>query len=178
MDATIAALIDFIAAHRDWAFWIALAFALVENIAVISFIIPSTAILVGVGALVATGSLDFWPIWIGASIGAIIGSTVSWWLGLRYGDAILAMWPLRKYPDLVARANATMAKYGPLAIIMGHFIGPLRPFVFLMTGMAKMPFTAFQIYNVIGSIGWAYVVPKFGEVGGLVLGWLWHLLGL
>jgi membrane protein DedA with SNARE-associated domain len=175
MDAFITAMIAFVAENRDWAFWIALAFALVENIAVISFIIPSTAILIGVGALVATGSLDFWPIWAGAAIGATIGSTLSWWLGLRYGDAMLAMWPLRKYPDLVARAKATLEKHGPLAIIMGHFIGPLRPFMFLLTGMAKMPFGTFQIYNVIGSVGWAYVTPKFGEVGGLALGWVWRL---
>jgi membrane protein DedA with SNARE-associated domain len=178
MDAFITSTIAFIAENRSWAFWIALAFALVENIALISFIIPSTAILIGVGALVATGSLDFWPIWAGASIGAVIGSTTSWWLGLRYGEALLAMWPLRKYPVLVLRAKATLARHGPLAIIMGHFIGPLRPFMFLLTGMARMRFGTFQIYNVLGSLGWAYVTPKFGELGGLVIGWVWRMLGL
>jgi membrane protein DedA with SNARE-associated domain len=175
MEAMIAAVIGFVTAHRDWAFWIALGFALVENIAVISFIIPSTAILIGVGAMVATGSLDFWPIWAGASIGAIIGSTLSWWLGIHYGEAMLAKRPLCNYPALVARAKATLAKHGPLALILGHFIGPLRPFMFLLTGMAAMPFATFQIYNIIGSLGWAYVIPKFGEVGGLALGWVWRL---
>ncbi len=175
MEVMIASVIAFVAAHKDWAFWISLGFALVENIAVISFIIPSTAILIGVGALVATGSLDFLPIWAGAAIGATIGSTLSWWLGVHYGEAMLARRPLSNYPALVARAKATLAARGPLAIIIGHFIGPLRPFMFLMTGMAKMPFGTFQIYNVIGSVGWAYAVPKFGEVGGLVFGWLWRL---
>jgi membrane protein DedA with SNARE-associated domain len=175
MDALISAVIAFVAENRDWAFWIALAFALVENIAVISFVIPSTAILIGVGALVATGSLDFWPIWAGASIGAVIGSTVSWALGLRYGDAVLAMWPLRKYPELVARTKITLEKHGPWAIILGHMIGPLRPFVFLMTGIARVRFGTFQVFNVLGSVAWAYVIPKFGEVGGLALGWVWRL---
>lgn len=175
MDAAIAGLIDFIAVNKAWAFWIALAFALGENTALISIVIPSTAILVGVGALVATGSLEFWPIWAGASIGAVLGSTFSWWLGLRYGDAILRLWPLRNHPELVAKGTETFATWGPMAIIIGHFFGGLRPVVFLMCGMARMPFGKFQFYNVIGSLGWAYVVPKFGEVGGLIVGWIWRL---
>ncbi|MES2143358.1 MAG: DedA family protein [Pseudomonadota bacterium] len=175
MDAAISALIDFVAANRPWAFWIALVFATGENTAIISIIIPSTAILVGVGALVATGSLDFWPIWAGASLGALIGSTFSYWLGLRYGDRILAMWPLKNHPEMVRNGTEAFAKWGPVAIIIGHFFGPLRPVVFLMCGMARMPMGPFQVYNVIGSLGWAYVVPKFGEVGGIIVGWLWRL---
>ncbi len=177
MDAAIASIIDFIAANRGWAFWIALLFAFGENMALISIIIPSTAILVGVGALVATGSIDFLPLFLGASLGAVLGSTFSWWLGLRYGEAILKLWPLRNHPDLMQRGTEAFAKWGPAAIIIGHFFGPLRPVVFLMCGMARMPFLQFQLYNVAGSLGWAYVVPKFGEVGGLLIGWLWGLFG-
>ena len=45
--------------------------------AFLSIAIPSTAILVGIGALVATGAIDFMPIWLGAALGALIGSTFS-----------------------------------------------------------------------------------------------------
>ena len=110
-----------------------------------------------------------------ASLGAILGATFSWWLGLVYGDAILRLWPLRNHPDLMQRGTEAFAKWGPMAIIIGHFFGPLRPVVFLMCGMSRMRFVQFQIYNVIGSLGWAYVVPKFGEVGGLLIGWIWRL---
>jgi membrane protein DedA with SNARE-associated domain len=177
MDALIDRLIAFLEANRDWAFWIALIFAAAETTAFLSIAIPSTAILVGVGALVATGALSFTPIFFGAAIGAVIGSTFSWWLGLRYGDRFLSLWPLRDHPDLVDRGRDTFAKWGPLAIIIGHFFGPLRPVVFLLCGMAAMPFWWFQLFNVAGSVAWAFVVPKFGEVGGLIIGWVWSLFG-
>ena len=175
MDAAITQLIDFIAANRQWAFWIALAFAFGETVALVSIVIPSTAILAGVGALVATGSLSFGPIWAGAALGAILGSTFSWWLGLRYGIAILRLWPMRNHPDVVAKGQAALVRWGPLAIIIGHFFGPLRSVVFLMTGMARMPLWRFVPITILGAAGWAFVVPKFGEVGGLVIGWIWRL---
>lgn len=176
MNAAIDWIIAFLDSNREWAFWVALIFAALENTAVISLAIPSTAILAGVGALVATGALDFIPIFTGAAIGAVIGSTFSWWLGLRFGDRLLAMRPLSKYPDLVERTKLTFEKWGPIAIIIGHFFGPLRPFVFLMCGMSGMTFWWFQLFNIPGSIAWAYLVPKFGEVGGIAVGYVWTLV--
>lgn len=175
MDSFITGLIDFVGAHRGWAFWIALIFAAAETTAFLSLIIPSTAILVGVGALVATGELTFLPIFLGAGIGAMIGSTLSWFLGVIYGDRILRMWPLKHHPELVQQSTAMFQKWGPLAILAGHFFGPLRPVAFLMCGITLMPFWQFQMYNVVGAFGWAYVVPKFGEIGGMLIGWLWNL---
>lgn len=175
MSGWIDSVIAFIGAHSAWAFWIALVFAFCENLAFLSIAIPSTAILVGVGALVATGEISFMPLFIGASIGAILGATVSWFLGLIYGDLMLRIWPLKNYPQLVQRGKDELAKWGPMVIILGHFFGPLRPVAFLLCGMALMPFGKFQLYNVAGAIGWAFFVPKFGEVGGLLIGWIWRL---
>jgi membrane protein DedA with SNARE-associated domain len=176
MDSIIAGTIDFVGTHRAWAFWIALVFATAETTAFLSILIPSTAILVGVGAFVATGELSFTPIFLGAAVGAVIGSTFSWFLGVIYGERILQIWPLKDHPDLVRQATATFARWGPLAILLGHFFGPLRPVAFLMCGISLMPFWRFQLYNVAGAVGWAYVIPKFGEVSGIVIGWLWNLL--
>jgi len=176
MESFISGLIDFVGAHKAWAFWIALVFAAAETTAFLSILIPSTAILVGVGAFVATGELSFTPIFLGAAIGAVIGSTFSWFLGVIYGDRILNIWPLKDYPQLVRQGKETFQKWGPPTVLLGHFFGPLRPVVFLMCGISLMPFWRFQIFNVIGAVGWAYAVPKFGEVGGIAIGYVWNLI--
>jgi membrane protein DedA with SNARE-associated domain len=171
------ATLTFVSDNRDWAFWIALVFALGETIAGISILIPSTAVLLGVGALVATGELSLLPIWAGASIGAIIGSHISYGIGWRYGDAILRLWPLRNYPDLVARGNATFQKWGVIAVIIGHFFGPLRAVVFVMAGISRIPVLLFVPVNIAGCLAWAYVTPKFGEVAGHVIAYIWAFFG-
>lgn len=169
-------VIAFVEAHRTWAFWIALLFAMAETMPIVSILIPSTAILIGVGALVATGGIDFLPIWAGASVGAIIGSCISWWLGHRYGEWVLQQWPMSKEPQMAERGRQAFEKWGGAALLIGHFFGPLRAIVFLMAGISRMSFRRFIGWNILGAIGWAFIVPKSGEIGGNVLGWLWNLV--
>lgn len=178
MEFSTAAIIAFIERNQEWSFWLALALASAETMAFLSLAVPSTALLVGVGALVATGALPFFPIWAGAALGAILGSTFSWWLGWRYGAYILTMWPLKNHPDLVERGAVTFKKWGVGAIFVGHFFGPIRPVIFLFAGMMKMGFLPFMAVNTAAALAWAYVIPKFGEASGLVIGWLWTALGL
>lgn len=175
MDGLIEATLGFVRDNRDWAFWIALLFAAGETTAFISIVIPSTAILLGVGALVATGELTLLPIWAGASIGAVIGSFFSYFLGWRYGNAILGLWPLRDHPDLVERGNAAFRRWGVVAIIIGHFFGPLRAVVFVMAGISRISPLIFAPVNIVGCMAWAYVTPAFGEVAGHLFGWIWRL---
>lgn len=177
MESIGLSILAFIERNQEWAAWIMLLFAAAETTAMLSFIIPSTAVLVGVGALAATGALDFMTLWIGASAGAVLGSTLSYWLGIRYGDAILRMKPLSSYPELVEKGRKAFDKFGPLAIFIGHFTLPLRPVVFLMSGMANMNVLRFMAYNVVGCLLWAYAVLKLGEVGGMAIQWTWNLFG-
>jgi membrane protein DedA with SNARE-associated domain len=175
MDAVIESILGFVRENREWAFWIALVFATGENIAFISIIIPSTAILLGVGALVATGELTLLPIFLGASIGALIGSFLSYYIGWRYGPAILSVWPFRNYPEQVERGNAAFLRWGPIAVFIGHFFGPLRAVVFVMAGVSRIPLRIFAPINIIGCLAWAYLTPLIGEVAGHLFGWIWNL---
>ena len=87
--------------HREWACWVALGFGAAGTTAFLSLLVPSTAILVGVGATVATGAVPFFPIWAGAALGAMVGSSFRWWLGWRFGARFLAMVPLRDPPCIL-----------------------------------------------------------------------------
>lgn len=174
MQSALESLLGFVRDNAAWAPYIAFAFALAETIAFISILIPSTVILVGVGGLVATGALQMFPLWVGASLGALVGSTLSWWLGRRFGPSILSVGPLKDQQATVERGKAAFARFGPAAVLIGHFFGPLRAVAFVLAGAAAMAFVRFQIANVPGALAWAYVIPKSGEVGGDVLGQLWR----
>ena len=176
MDGWTDTFISLIERHRDWLPLIMLVFAAAETTAFLSILIPSTAVLVAVGALAATGAVSFWPLWAGATAGALIGSSFSYWLGWRYGSTVLTMRPLRDHPEMVAKAQASFAKYGPVTILIGHFATIFRPVVFLMAGMSGMTLGRFLFWNVIGCVAWAFLIPKLGQFGGDLLGWLWSLI--
>ncbi|MCB6177575.1 DedA family protein [Rhodobacter sp. Har01] len=175
MQAWIDTIIAFIERHHFWAPWIMVVFAAAETTAFLSILVPSTAILVAVGALAATGAIDFLPLWAGATAGALIGSTFSFWLGLRYGSTILRMRPLSNHPEMAEKARAAFHRYGPATVFVGHFVTVFRPVVFLLAGMSGMTLARFAFWNTLGATAWAFLIPKLGQFGGDLIGWLWSL---
>ncbi len=173
MDGWIETFIAFIERNQAWLPLIMAVFAAAETTAFLSILIPSTAVLVAVGALAATGAVPFWPLWAGATLGALIGSSFSYWLGWRYGTNVLTMRPLRDHPEMVEKARAAFTRYGPVTIVIGHFATVLRPVVFLLAGMSGMSLARFAFWNTIGCVAWAYLIPKLGQYGGDVIGWIW-----
>lgn len=173
MDVIAQTFIAWIEQHQAWLPVIMLVFALAENLAFVSILVPSTAILIAVGALASAENINFTPLWVAAAIGSIIGSTFSYWLGLRYGDVVLKMRPLRDHPEMVEKSRAAFVKYGPATVTIGHFLTFLRPVVFLLAGMTRMTLGRFLFWNTIGSVAWAYLIPKLGQFGGDILGWIW-----
>lgn len=167
----------YLAANQAIAPLVALVLAFAETTAILSLLIPSTVLLMGVGVAVSAGMISFFPIWLGATIGAILGSSLSYLVGLWFGPRMLALPPLRDYPDQVARARALFAKWGYLAIPIGHFVGPLRPIVFVLAGLTGMRTAPFMIVNAISAAAWAFVVPLAGEMGGHIFAWVWQTLG-
>lgn len=175
MEAFAESTIAFIEANKGWFPLIMVLFAAAETTAFLSILIPSTPVLAAVGALAATGALSFTSLFVGAAIGALIGSTFSYWLGWRYGSTVLKMRPLRDHPEMVEKTQAAFAKYGPVTILIGHFTTIFRPVVFLMAGMSGMTFPRFAFWNTLGCVAWAFIVPKLGQFGGDLIGWIWSL---
>lgn len=175
MEAFAESTIAFIEQNQGWFPLIMVLFAAAETTAFLSILIPSTPVMAAVGALAATGALSFWSLWIGATVGALIGSTFSYWLGRRYGAAVLQMRPLRDHPEWVEKTRTAFEKYGPVTILIGHFTTIFRPVVFLMAGMSGMSFPRFAFWNGLGCVAWAFIVPKLGQFGGDLIGWLWSL---
>lgn len=170
------AVLDFVSRNRVWAPWVVALLAALESIAFVSFVVPSSAVLLGVGALVAAGSLDFLPIWTGAVAGAVLGTTFSWWVGRAVGPAILTAGPLARHPQPVERARAGFERWGLLAVFLGHVFAPVTSTVFLLAGVARVSFLRFQSANLPGAMIWAFFLPKAGEYGGHIATWLWARL--
>ena len=170
------AVLDFVSRNRGWAPLVVAVFAATESVSFLSFLVPSTVVLVGVGALVSTGAIDFAPVWVAAVIGALAGTSLSWWLGWRYGPAVLSLPALSLHAAPIARAQSWFARWGVLAVFLGHIFAPVTSMVFLLAGVARVRFWQFQLANIPGAMIWAWFLPKAGELGGQLVAWLWSLV--
>jgi len=155
-----------IAFARDNAVWappIMFALAFGESLAFISLLIPAWGALVALGALIGSSGIDFWPVWVAASLGAAFGDWLSYWIGLKLEYRVQHIWPLSRHPDLIPRGERFMKTWGIAGILIGRFFGPLRASVPLIAGIFEMPFWRFQIANFLSAFVWAAVLLTLGD---------------
>lgn len=173
MEHYVQAVTDFVRDNQAWAAPIVFALAFGESLAFISLLIPAWAALVGIGTLVMSSGLDFWPIWIAAAIGAACGDWLSYWIGLKVERAVYHMWPLSKHPDVIPKAEHFIKNWGALGIFIGRFTGPLRATVPLVAGVFAMPFWRFQIANFTSAFVWAATLLLLGDGLSRAIKWVW-----
>lgn len=166
-------IVEFVKANQSWAPYIVFVLAFGESLAFISLLLPAWAALLGIGALIMAGGINFWPIWIAASLGAALGDWLSYWIGQKLEHTVQHIWPLSRHPDLIPKGEAFVKKWGALGIFIGRFFGPLRASVPLIAGIFEMPFWRFQFANFTSAFLWAAVLLTTGDVVGKIIKWLW-----
>ena len=159
-------VVDFVRHHEGWAPLVVAVLAFGESLAFLSLLFPATVLLVAIGAVAGGMQLGFWPIWLGAVVGAVLGDWISYEFGRYFEERAHNFWPLNRHQDLIAKGEAFTRKYGVWAVFLGRFFGPLRAFVPLAAGVFEMPRGAFQFANVTSALLWALMLLKFGDVAG------------
>jgi membrane protein DedA with SNARE-associated domain len=157
---------NFIKEHQAWAPLIAGGLAFGESLAIVSLIIPATAILVALGALIGASEIAFIPIWIGAAVGAALGDWLSYWVGLKLENTARSIWPLSRYPQIIERGEAFFKRWGVWSIFIGRFFGPVRAIIPFVAGTFEMPWLSFQLANWTSAFVWAFALlaPGFAAL--------------
>src|SRR6266851_6960121 len=164
-------LVEFVRIHEAWAAPVVFALAFGESLAFISLLIPAWAALVGIGMLIGSSHLNFWPIWVAGSIGAALGDWLSYWVGIKIGPPVAHVWPLSRHPALLPKGEAFVKRWGVLGIFIGRFFGPLRASVPLVAGIFEMPYWRFQFANFFSAFVWAAVLLTIGDAISVAFDW-------
>lgn len=153
--------LDYFTANPGWALVIIFLISLGEALLIIGLFVPSTAVLVGAGVLVGTGHLHFWPVLGATALGCIAGDQISYWAGRMFGERLKTMWPLNRYPQLVAKGEDFVRVHGGKSIAIGRFVPGVKSVVPGIVGMFGMNQLFFVFVNVTSGIFWsfAHVVP-------------------
>lgn len=148
-------------AHPLATGWAVFAASVAESLFLFGLLVPGALLMFTAGALVGAGALELWPVLAVAMAGAVAGDSASFALGYAYRDNLHQFTLLKHYPRLLARGEAFLQRHGGKGLILGRFVGPLRPVIPTLTGAAGMPPWRFFCIAVIAAIGWApcYILP-------------------
>lgn len=123
--------------------------------------IPGETILVATAIMSSRHELSISPhgIAIAGMLGAVIGDSIGYSIGRRYGDKLF-VYLERRFPrhfsrDLIAYAEHVFVRWGMLAVFVGRFIALLRIFAGPLSGSLKMHYPRFLIANAAGAVCWA-----------------------
>jgi membrane protein DedA with SNARE-associated domain len=155
MTSYFSGFVDFVGAHPHYALTAVFLLALSEAIPVIGTVVPGSTLIVGISALAAGANVNPWLLLVAATLGAIAGDGLSFWLGQRYHREILLGWPLNRYPRFIDRSEAFINRYGVASVFLARFTAVVRAFVPLVAGILRMSPRQFYAANILSALAWA-----------------------
>ena len=138
------------------------------------FPLPSEAVMPFAGFLWSTGQMSVWLIILWSTVGSLIGSMISYWIGLYGGRPFIAKFG--RYVLLnekhLRQTENFFHKHGAKAIFIGRLIPVIRHLISIPAGLGKMNVWKFICYTVVGATLW----NTFLTVVGYYLGANWTLI--
>jgi membrane-associated protein len=163
-------LLEFTKAHGPLVYGLLFLIIFCETGLVITPFLPGDSLLFAVGAIAATAGSGL-NIWIAGAVmlvAAIIGDTVNYWIGRRFGGWMMRTFPRIVKPSHIAKTNEFFVRYGGKTIILARFVPIVRTFAPFVAGSGEMDYGRFMYFNVIGAILWVVLILPAGWFFGTI----------
>lgn len=147
--------------------------------------LPGEATLISAAIFAATTHALALPlILVAGAAGAIVGDNIGFWIGHRFGMALLLRYGPRIGLDepRLKLGQYLFARHGGKIVFFGRFVAVLRALAAVLAGANRYPWKRFLLFNAAGGIVWvtlygcaAYLfgrsIHRFeGPIGLVVLG--------
>ena len=155
--------------HMPPALALVLVFLLpaLEASAFLGVILPGEIGVVLGGVLANQGKLPLVAVFAAGILGAVIGDSIGYWVGSRYGERLLRRIPDRLLDDdKLQRAEDSVRRLGGKSVFVGRFTAALRALVPGLAGMSRLPYGRFLAWNVAGGVLWASGFVVIGYLAG------------
>ena len=158
-------IFDFFVNHASYMF--VFLFMVIES----SFIpFPSEVVVPPAAFLAVTQDrMEIWGVLFFATLGAMVGATVNYWLAVWLGRPIVYRFADSKlgHACLIDRSKVEYSeqyfdKHGSVSTFVGRLIPAVRQLISIPAGLARMNFMKFIIYTGLGALVWNIVLTGLG----------------
>ena len=117
----------------------------------------------------STGELNVWLVTLFATLGALIGALVNYYLALWLGKPIVYKFANSRFGHMclidqekVETAEKFFNKHGAIATLIGRLVPAVRQLISIPAGLAKMSITKFIAFTTLGAGIWNAVLAALG----------------
>jgi membrane-associated protein len=162
IDDKIQSMVEF---FGNWSYVILFLIIFAETGLIIMPFLPGDSLLFAIGAFSAPafGELfDIRVILISLFIAAVIGDTVNYWIGRKFGQKIVDNPRIPINQEHVNQTQAFYDKNGGKTIILARFIPIIRTFAPFVAGVSHMRYKDFMLFNIVGGFVWVFGFTLLG----------------
>lgn len=162
-------LVELLQQYGLWLYAILFVIVFAETGLVVTPWLPGDSLLFAVGTLAAidtSGTLHAPTVAALLIVAAILGNSCNYAIGKAIGPpAFSGRYRLLKV-EYLRQTEAYFAKHGGKTVVLSRFLPLLRTFAPFVAGIARMQYSRFQMYNIVGAISWVTVFLGGGYLFG------------
>ena len=117
----------------------------------------------------ATGELNVWLVILFATLGALIGAFINYFLALWLGKPIVYKFANSRLGHMclldeqkIVKAEEFFVRHGVVATLIGRLVPAVRQLISIPAGLARMNIAKFALYTAIGAGLWNAVLAAMG----------------
>lgn len=151
---------------------IVLTFVFTECAFIVGLFLPGDSLLFAAGVVLAQHNHEThaWALSVAATITAVVGNMVGYYIGNKTGNALIARRGGRVLNhDNLVRARDFLDRRGFMAIVLARWIPWIRTLAPLIAGAANMDRRRFVLATSIGGLAW---VPTLVLIGYYAAGFI------
>jgi undecaprenyl-diphosphatase len=150
----------------QWAYLLVALMAMAETAAFLGFIAPGEFAVIFGGVLAGEGTLSIYLLIGLVWAAAVAGDSIGFVIGRRYGRAFAIKHgpKVRLTEERVRKVEEYFARHGGKTIILGRWVGFVRPLMPFTAGTSAMPYRRFIPYDVISAGLWTTTFTVLGYI--------------
>lgn len=154
-----------------YAFLFLVVFA--ESGLLVGFFLPGDSLLFTVGVVGGAGKLPIVPMILMLASASILGDGSGFFLGGTLGYSLFNRNSKIFRREYLDRTHEFYERHGGKTIVYAKFVPIIRTFAAFVAGVAKMHYSRFLLFNVVGAAGWVTSMVTLGYLLGNVP-WIRH----
>lgn len=126
--------------------------------------LPDELLMMFSGFLVSKGELRFVTTVLVALSGSMIGMTLSYFIGFRFGLPVLQKYGRKIHltPEKFEKAEHWFHRFGKLTVTFGYFFPGIRHVTALFAGISQWSYGTFLLYALPGGLIWVFTFIPLG----------------